>query len=169
MQQQQQQSQPLQSSSNDILKTLQEKQQKITTEINKLSSFVDQSSSQINCFSNQRFQAPSQNRTLSNQSYQQSPLMLQNYMDSPEPSQYNQQANGYAGPQSIFQNTTQANNIQVINHKNQSFSAKKMLQNVRSLSIQECPDQNDFELQLLNQKHTQNSSELIPSSKKHFN
>ena len=59
--------------------------------------------------------------------------------------------------------------LQVINHKNQSFSARKMLQNVRSLSIQECPDQNDFELQLLNQKHTQNSSKLIPSSKKHFN
>ena len=64
--------------------------------------------------------------------------------------------------QPIYQNMT---NIHVFNHKQQTFATAQLMQNsTRSLSIHDCPDQNDFEMQLLN-ANINNSSEMMPASK----
>ena len=52
---------------------------------------------------------------------------------------------------------TANSNVHLMNHKIQNFSKNG------AMSIHEVPDQNDFELQLLNANR--NSSELVPTSK----
>lgn len=66
-------------------------------------------------------------------------------------------------PQQFYQQNM--TNIHVINHKQQTFATAQLMQNAaRTMSIHECPDQNEFEMQLLN-ANTNNSSEMVPPSK----